>query len=468
MVSELQAVISTLNLVETERRKGPAGLSAIVDQADALVIGALEKIVTAPLQNPFAGPAGLTDHLIPARVFRATQDAARREPAPQPIKAGTSTAPLFSKVSAEYIQMRIDADGEDHPDVQYLRLRRQTFLDIVADRPVDRYSPKDLQDYINIMQFWPANTTKRAAFNNLSAKQICDINRSLELKPLARKTLEEGYVANLKTMMRHGMGIYGYQDPFANASLRFPGTLRGSVPRETIGDDVLERAFKAGIESGYLEDALLPLLAYLTGRRIGLLLFLQGADIRKKHGVWIAQTTGIVQTKTGFVRVPVKTSDSLRFFVLHDFLAEIGFIDWARRQTGFIFEAPHEHPDASRYVSKNLNRLLKRNGATGTNVEVLHSLRHGKINEMRSKKVGANQARQQSGHAAAKDEHDKYGSKTEMSAADAKKMATSRLPKTIDWTVFLGLDFDALAAGRRKRGAPIKRHAPSSSNDKTS
>jgi hypothetical protein len=38
-------------------------------------------------------------------------------------------------------------------------------------------------------------------------------------------------------------------------------------------------------------------------------------------------------------RVPIKTADSMTFFVLHEKLSEIGFVDWASRQPGFIFEA---------------------------------------------------------------------------------------------------------------------------------
>jgi hypothetical protein len=37
------------------------------------------------------------------------------------------------------------------------------------------------------------------------------------------------------------------------------------------------------------------------------------------------------------------------FSVLHDFLSEIGFVDWARQQgDGLIFAAAHEHPDSAK------------------------------------------------------------------------------------------------------------------------
>jgi hypothetical protein len=46
--------------------------------------------------------------------------------------------PTFAEISAEYIKMRSAADGDDHKDIQYLRLRRQTFLELIEDRPVDQ------------------------------------------------------------------------------------------------------------------------------------------------------------------------------------------------------------------------------------------------------------------------------------------------------------------------------------------
>jgi hypothetical protein len=45
--------------------------------------------------------------------------------------------PTFSRVSQEYIDMRIEADGADHKDVRYLKLRRQLFLEVIGDLPVN-------------------------------------------------------------------------------------------------------------------------------------------------------------------------------------------------------------------------------------------------------------------------------------------------------------------------------------------
>jgi hypothetical protein len=195
-------------------------------------------------------------------------------------------------------------------------------------------------------------------------------------------------------------------------------------------------------------------LAKLTSRRLGLLAYLQGSDIREKHGVWIAQTDGIVEVVNGttgkkeWQRVPIKTSESMTFYVLHNYLDEIGFITWMRSRSGFIFEAAHEHPDPSKYMSKTMQNILKRCGAKGG--EVFHSLRGDAIDEMRDADVEGRARRLQSGHELG-DVHDKYGFRA-LTAKQCQYLANLPLQEGINWDVFKGLDFDAMAKRRRTRG----------------
>jgi hypothetical protein len=64
---------------------------------------------------------------------------------------------------------------------------------------------------------------------------------------------------------------------------------------------------------------------------VSLLVNLQGNDIRQKYpGVRVAQTGAIKLMGDGtWRRIQIKTDASTTFFVLHDFLREIGFINWA-------------------------------------------------------------------------------------------------------------------------------------------
>ena len=441
-----QGALSTLQLVDTEVAKGEGGNKFVVDHADSMFRAACSDVLRF-MSDPTTGLAalGAVPSVRPRHVSTAAEG-------PMSVMPGSGAMPTFGQVSSEYIATRIGATREDHPEIKYLRLRRQTFIDICGDLPVTAYYPRHMQTYVNAMKCWPANNTKRAAMKGKNTKEILDANSDLSQKPLTRKTLQDGYVANIKTMMCFGMAEYHYRNPFAGAKIIWPEVLKASTPREGVDGEVLRKVFRAGISAGTLDTAMLPLLSVLTSRRLGLLLYLQGSDIREKHGVVIAQTSGIVLVDGQWKRVPHKTDESMTFFVLHDFLSDIGFVDWARKQDGFLFAQVHTHPDPSKYASKVLNRLMVKCGAAGGQAEVFHSLRGDAIEDMRDANVQDRTRRLQAGHELNND-HDKYGHRA-LSAEACRRLATGPLPVEIEPEVFKGLDFDGLAKGRRTRGRP--------------
>jgi hypothetical protein len=245
-----------------------------------------------------------------------------------------------------------------------------------------------------------------------------------------------------------------YRDPFAGAKISLPDAYKAPKPREGVSLEVTNRVFDNGVKAGLLDEAMLPLTAKLTSRRLGLLTFLHSQDIRRKDGIWIAQTNGIVEVvdeKTGkksWRRIPIKTAESMTFYVLHNFLDEIGFIEWMKARDGFIFQEAHKHPDPSKYMSKTMQNAMKRSGAKGR--EVFHSLRGDAIDEMRDADVEGRARRLQSGHELG-DEHEKYGFRA-LTAKQCQYLANLPLQEGIDWSVFKGLDFDAMAKRCRTRG----------------
>lgn len=443
----ISAALTSLQLVQSEVEKGENGAHAVVENAEALSRRALADVLKLAA-DPAKALAVLAAS--PAIVPSVMSTPLAEAPPANPGTPGGSDKPLFSQVSRAYIDMRIENDGADHPDIKYLRLRRQTFLDVVGDFPVDKYYPSHLQAYVSRMQHWPANATKRGAMDGKTTIEILEGNKDLALRPLSRKTLSDGYVANIRTMMRYGMMDWAYRDPFSGVKLRWPQMLQAPVPREGVDLKVLDNVFRTGTASGFLDEAVMPVLSALTSRRLGLLTFLRGSDIREKHGVTIAQTSGIVLENGRWRRIPVKTDESMVFYVLHDFLSEIGFVDWARRQPGWLFAAAHEHTDPSKYISKRLNKLMRRCGAAGGNAEVFHSLRGDAITNMRDASVQSRAARLQAGHELG-DVHEKYGFRA-LSAVECRRLARLPLPEGIDWSVFRSLDFDSLASRRRGPG----------------
>lgn len=444
----LSGTLATLRLVAGEVAKGDDGIPAVTRNAESLVRDALAGVLSHAVDADAARAAiANVDAILP----RAPSSSRPSGPAYDADGGAPSLGrmPTFGEVSQSYIDMRIESDGEHHKDIGYLRLRRKTFIDIVGDRPVDRYRPLDLQTYVSEMQYWPANQTKRKEFSGLDTREILEANRDRHLVPLSQKTLQDGYVANVKTMMRWGMQSHAYADPFAGVRLRYPKMLVPSSIREGLSAEIINRVFAEGVRSGYLDLAMLPILALVTSRRLGLLLYLRGSDIRRKDGVWIAQTSGlIVQDDAPAELVPFKTRESTSYFVLHEFFEKIGFIEWARKRPGFIFEAAHIPKDPAGAASKNLNRLLVKCGAIGDNKEVFHCFRHAAIDANRDSALKPRSVRLQAGHETGADTHEGYGRK-ELLSSERELIAKMALPSEIDWSVFNKLDFDRLAAKRR-------------------
>lgn len=71
--------------------------------------------------------------------------------------------------------------------------------------------------------------------------------------------------------MRSKLTEYDYRDPFSGARIFYPDTAGSSQATEPLGADQISRIFHVGVGRGLLDEAVLPLLGHLTGRRLGLL-----------------------------------------------------------------------------------------------------------------------------------------------------------------------------------------------------
>lgn len=375
----------------------------------------------------------------------------------------TSQQKLFSDVIPTYLSARRLSGGANITrDLSTAESRLELFIELIGDHPVDTYVPADLQAFINHMQYWPGDNNQRDP--DMTPWQVIDNNRDLQLKPLAEKTLKEGYLAVIKAAIRSEMNAGGFSDPFAGAKIKTPKTAASPVKATPIGAIKMNTLFRTGIESGLMEDIMLPLLGHLTSRRLGLLIHLRGNHIREQFPqVWVGQVTRLSHINGNWTAVPVKTQDSERYFVLHDFLKEIGFVDWASRQgSNFLFPNIMKLADPSKSGSSYMQRLFKKAGikpkageeSVGRR-EVFHSLRGGSIQDMRDSGVDPRDRRVQAGHSAGSDEHDLYGFDV-ATEKEARKLKVLPLDREIDYSIFCGLDFDAIAK-RKRVGGPQKR-----------
>jgi hypothetical protein len=304
------------------------------------------------------------------------------------------------------------------------------------------------------MADWPAKPKLR---RNKTTQAILEETHSFQYQPISEKSLKDGYVAIVKAAMRSGMTSYSYRDPFQNVFIRYPAKLARSRHTLPLSAKQLTTVFKLGVQSGFMGEAMLPLLSHLTGRRLSALIHLRGSDILEKYpGVWVAQPQGFVKIAGQLRRVPIKTSASAKFFILHSFLYRIGFIQWALScGDEFLFPDLMRLEDPSKSASQYMQRLFKQAGISPGSGEVFHSLRGDCIEELRDHKISTRTIKLQVGHAAGLDEHARYGSRAirEVQAID---LANVPLKAGVDYTVFEGLDFSMIAGHRRRKG--VRRH----------
>lgn len=365
-----------------------------------------------------------------------------------------STKPLFSQIASEYLTLRQSGKSGKSTDLDIAEFRLNLFVELIGDHPIDTYTPTDLQAFIELLKFWPARQRDRD--ESLTPRQIIAGNQDFHLETLALKTLQEGYVAVVKTVFGSRTTTYDYSNPIAGTKLVYPDSARDSVPTEPLSKKKVDLLLNTGVQSGLLDNAMLPLLGLLTGRRLGLLVHLQGIDFREKfEGVWVAQTGGIVYGDGVWRRVPYKTNASVSFFVLHNFLVEIGFPQWAKEQGNeFIFRELMRLADPSKSASSYMSRLMEEAGIKDVAQEKFHSLRASFISTSGDKGIEARDRKLQAGHELGADEHELYGFQT-LTETKARQIAYMPLPD-IDLTPYQGLDFDRLAMAKRTRGRRAK------------
>ncbi|MBB6262216.1 integrase [Paenochrobactrum gallinarii] len=366
------------------------------------------------------------------------------------VQRPASDKPLFSDLAAEYLALRESKSNTANKDINIARFRIDLFIDLIGDHPVDTYTGTDLQAYVELIKYWPANAKDRDA--NKTPREIIASNRDMRLLPLAHKTLVQGYVAIVKTVITSGQTNYNYPNPIANVKLSYPDTARPSVSAEPLSPEKINQLFITGVESGFLDNAMLPLLAHLTGRRLGLLVHLKGSDFRQKFkDVWIAQTNGIIQLNGKWQRNPIKTEASTSFYVLHNILEEIGFIKWAASKgDAFLFSELMRLADPSKSASSYMNRLFKKAGIKDTPNEVFHSLRSGYISDMSEQQIDRRERKLQVGHSVGQEEHEKYGHKT-LTEVQARRFATLPIAEEIDLSIYQNLDFEKMAKKSRSQ-----------------
>ncbi len=447
----------------------------IADNADVLVAAAASRLGQPPAERP-ASPALITPvAAAPSQTVTKTETIEARPTAAIPsgrisktedfvpafkqdrrsVVRPASTKPLFSQVAREYLAARTSNTSKKNKDIGTARFRLNLFFDLIGDHPVDTYTIVDLHAYVDMLRCWPSNLKDRDP--DKTPREIIEDNADLHFLPLSEKSMQDGYLPVVKAVVAHGGKLYDYKSQLAGAQLTYPETARPSIPSEPLAYHKITKLLTTGVRTGYIDNAMLPLLGLLTGRRLGLLLHLKGNDIREKfEGVWVAQTEGVQLVDGSWTRIPMKTDASMTFFVLHNFLSEIGFVQWATEHGDkFIFAELMRLADPSKSASSYMGRLFQRAKIKEARGEVFHSLRGGFIEEAANQDVERRDRKLQAGHQLGDDEHELYGFRA-LSEYKARKIANLQLNPEIDLSVYRGLNFVKMAAKKRDSGRPAQ------------
>ncbi len=363
--------------------------------------------------------------------------------------------PLFSAAADAYHDGMVATRGPQHDELKYIRHRKAVFIAVCGDRPVTDYTAADLQTFMNKARFLAPNQSKQPGYDVAKMAEYIAEAEAAGRQGLSESTLVNNYVAKVKTIIRAGCDGAGVPYTLGGRRVTVPKGVPKPKAKLLVDGDAANRLLGAAVKSGLLVETMLPLVGYLTGRRLGLLAFLRGEDITRHHGVWVVTPRDQVQDKEGrWHVVPFKTGESLKSFVLHELLVKIGFVDWARQRTGFIFTALHGTKDPADMASKRMCRLYDKAAIDRDFYKMFHGLRHARINLDRELAIDPRTTRLQVGHEL-RDVHESYGG-SHMQKRELLQVASVPLPDDIDFSVFDGLDFDGLAAARPRFGRPFK------------
>jgi hypothetical protein len=328
------ASIQEAVLIEKEISKGGAGNPTVVAQADLLRQDIWNRwragAGVAPSGEPLSDVLGkltevadrqlaILEHNSVTSTSRSTRSRDFRPVKPKQTQAvvtpnvETSTAPKFSELEDEYFELR-KAGGASDSAISTGRMRAATFKALVGDRPIDCYLPIDLQNFVNELQYVPLELSREG--ENTGELRQMGIHAAIAknkvescYEPLALKTIQDGYVQTVRAIINGAVGLHRLRNPFDGYRVRWPDNAKPSVKREALDYEKVDKVFRLGVDSGYLDDAMLGPLCLLSSRRIGILPFIRGSDFDRKHGVDIVRVNGIVYDKEKgmYKRVGFKT-----------------------------------------------------------------------------------------------------------------------------------------------------------------
>ncbi len=346
----------------------------------------------------------------------------------------------FSDCIAAYVARR----KANNPTVQVSSViyPARLWIALVGDRQMGAYDALDLQRFVDKAKHVPPNFEKR--YPGKAIAEIVEENSEFKLGAPKRKTLGDTWVATLKSVFSFHAKHARTRSPFAGVTVDLPRVLAKPTKHPAPPISVTNAAFRIGVRSDNEVDAFLPLIAYATGRRIGLLTYLQGTSFRIENGTGVvyAIVSQTIDTPDGMILTPYKTDESAGEFVIPRFVVETGFVSWAMAKgPGFVFASAQRAKDPADTASKRLNSLLAsaRSQVAESTKGTAHGWRGQAEDRFGERSISSGACRLQVGHAPG-DEHERYKS-GRLPSPDALKLFEAAPDDGIDLSPFKSIDF---------------------------
>lgn len=409
----------------------------------------IATLKSPPLANAYAGTANLDGLADTSAMLSTIQSLSTRIAADTPLK---SLGDLFSVVANGRIADIRKNKSPDHELVGTYEKVRDEFIALCGDRRVGEYRRGDLQHYVDEISWLPPEASSQKGFSYKDVAQHIQRNKLAGGRGLAAKTIRDGRLSYVRALIGLGCEDAGIRNPIAKSKVKIPDRAPLSVARIAPDGKAFERVWRAGIASGVLGDALLPPLALLAGRRVGVLATLWREDIKEQHGVYFFEVRSHDYRNGRWEPLPFKTAASLEIIIIPQVLVDAGFVEWARKESGPLFPALMACKDPADAAQKRMNRLIKDNTGEGQLAWVFHALRHGKIDNDRDNQVDRRLIMKQVGHESG-DVHDAYG---RLTPKQMRAIASALPPEDVDWSLLKSIDFERFSkakAWRRRKVA---------------
>lgn len=416
------------------RRVSHAMLRAGIEVAEALKARAegdfsyepKDKLLLAALQGPVEPPQ------------------ASVQPDPMLIVPPDPVGPPFSEEAETFREAQLRRKVWERQTGLQARKTYALFAEYFGDRPLANFTRRDAARFKELLEDLPANYGKAAEYRRVSAAQVVERSKSLDIQRLSPRTVQRHFAALASlwaSVIEHGRA-----DTNIFADWKFAASKRARDQRQMWEKDELDALFSSPVWAGCQsanrrskpgsvilrdEKFWLPLIAVFSGMRQEEICQLRLTDVRQVESIWIFD----LNMRTG---QQLKNANAIRQVPVHAELIRIGFLTYAdeQRKAGKDLLFPNLQPGgADDRLGHNYSKWFSRyRRETGLFVpgRDFHSFRHSATTFMSRASVQHTVIDAVTGHATAGE-----------TARYDKGLTVSNLKEAID-TIEIGVDLSRL------------------------